>query len=221
MSSPTRVAVALGLFACSACGGQKPSAAPPPAPATSAASSSSHDADCKSLVAHIDRIERESVKANEDERGDLAVRAAMQVAEQGAAELDALSLPDATAHRLAGDYASHLRAKRTLMAELLPALERYSNAVLAAKQTEAATDADLADCKQQKKLSKACEAKVAAATDKAAKAGIAVGTAHAEVRAMLENPALKERDTRLSTRDKELAEQLHQQCAGPSPAPAP
>ena len=217
MSSTRLLATTLGLLFCAGCGGgAEPVQSPAPARAITA---STHDADCRKLVAALDLIESKGMAVDDDGPPDAALRAGMQITEQGAADLSALAVPDATAHRLAGEYTTHLRAKLALMKELLPPLERFSTAATAAKQAQAESDAELEPCKLQAKLSKACEAKLRTATDKAMKASMAAADAQIEMRTLLESPVMKERDAKLTARDQELAQQLHEQCAGPKPLP--
>lgn len=221
MSRSHHLVPLVALLACTACGSKVPTAtssatATPPADAAPA----SHDADCQKLITSLDALENKELTVDDQGPPDVALRAGMQIAEQGSTELGALSLSDAVASGLASDYTTHVRAKLALMKELLPPLERFSTAAGAAKKAQAASEAELEPCKAQKKLSKACEAKVAAATEEALQRGMAVAAAQTEMRKLLESPVMKERDAALTARDQELAQQLHERCNGPKPAPA-
>lgn len=210
-----RLALPSYLIFCAACGSTAPKAVatPPPPPST-------HEADCKSLVATLDEIERNKPAAAEDTRGDLALRAAMKSADAGATQLEALHPADETARRIGGEYAVHLRKKHALMTSLLPALERFSVAVEAVQKIEVESEPQLEPCKQQKKLSKACQATLKSVVDRTTEASMEAATAQADLRALLADPAAKDLDERLGAKDRELADQLHDQCGGPRPGVA-
>jgi len=194
MSLRGTVVSMLVLLSCGACGAAPEARSPaedPGARRSSAPRSPTHDADCKRLVDRLDRIEDEAAATPQDERADVALRAAMDKADQMATELEGFAFQDETARTLAVGIAAHMRSKRAHSTKLLPALGRYADAVVAAKKTPAAAGSEAA-----------------------------VVTAQAEVLAVLEEPDTKKLEARLEARGDELARQLHEECGGPKPVSA-
>jgi hypothetical protein len=104
---------------------------------------------------------------------DRSIHESIEVLQQAATDLQGLQLHDAAARELAATYATHVREQHVLLAKLAPMMERFDSAVAASKQAQAADEAELAPCKDQKPLTKSCNAKLDAAAKHAVRDGLA------------------------------------------------